>query len=333
MIRNGNLSLKLRRYLADAGWWRITPGVAVQKLMIKRIVEISSARTHLSIQYGQLVIRENASELSRIPCEDIGVLLVDHQATTYTHCVFTQLLEKGAAVVLCGGDHHPAGMLLPIESNSIQAERFREQIEAAEPVKKRLWKQIVRAKIRHQAKILGKGSEAYNWLMALRRRVRSGDPENIEAQASKRYWAAYLQDVDLVGQQFRRDIDGAPPNNLLNYGYMVMRAAVARALCSAGLLPSLGIHHRNRYNAFCLADDMVEPFRGFVESKVREICRGEGAPDELDQRIKARLLEILYDEVEIAGYKGPLMVGLHRTMASLQRCFAGEQKDVDLPEL
>ena len=290
--------------------------------MIKRIVEISSARTHLSIQYGQLVIRENGSELSRIPCEDIGVLLVDHQGTSYTHCVFTELLAKGAAVVLCGGNHHPVGMLLPIETNSLQAERFRKQIEAAEPVKKRLWKQIVRAKIRHQAKILGKDSEAYNALMALCRRVRSGDPENIEAQASKRYWAGYLQDItdsstSLGMTAFHRDIDGAPPNNLLNYGYMVMRAAVARALCSAGLLPSLGIHHCNRYNAFCLADDMVEPFRGFVESNVREICRGEGTPVELDQRIKARLLETLYEEVEIAGYRGPLMVGLHRTMASL----------------
>jgi CRISPR-associated protein Cas1 len=320
--------------------------------MIKRIVEISSARTHLSMRYGQLVIRENGNELSRIPCEDIGVLLVDHQGTSYTHCVFTELLAKGAAVVLCGRDHHPAGMLLPIESSSLQTERYRVQIEAKEPIKKRLWRQIVRAKIRHQAKIVGPGSDAYKPLMALRQRVRSGDPENIEAQASKKYWAAYLQDVTdsstalgmtktalgmttstLSEMTFRRDVNGAPPNNMLNYGYMVMRAAVARALCSAGLLPSLGIHHRNRYNAFCLADDMVEPFRGFVEAKVKEICQAEGAPDELDQQIKAKLLEVLYEEVQIGGYKGPLMVGLHRTMASLQRCFAREQRELDLPEV
>ncbi len=298
--------------------------------MIKRIVEISSARTHLSIRYEQLVIRENGSELSRIPCEDIGVLLVDHQGTTYTHCVFTELLAKGAAVVLCGGDHHPAGMLLPIESSSLQTERYRVQIETKEPIKKRLWRQIVRAKIRHQAKIVGPGSEAYKPLMTLRQRVRSGDPENIEAQASKKYWPAYIQELI---SDFRRDADGRPPNNMLNYGYMVMRAAVARALCSAGLLPSLGIHHCNRYNAFCLADDMVEPFRGFVEAKVKEICQAEGVPDELDQQVKAKLLEVLYEEVEIGGYKGPLMVGLHRTMASLQRCFAGEQKELDLPEV
>ena len=296
--------------------------------MIKRIVEISSARTWLSIRYGQLIIKEDGERLATIPCEDIGVLLVDHPGTGYTHCVFTELLRWGAAVVLCGGNHHPAGMLLPVESNSVQTERFRRQIEAKEPIKKRLWKQIVQAKIRHQAAIAGKDSDIYKFLIELRARVCSGDPANIEAQASKKYWSVYLQDVT-----FHRNADGPPPNNMLNYGYMVMRAAVARALCSAGLLPSLGIHHRNRYNAFCLADDIVEPFRGFVESRVRDIFQGSGPVDDLDQPTKARLLEVLYEEVNIGGFKGPLMVGLPRTAASLQRCFAGEQKFLDLPDI
>jgi CRISPR-associated protein Cas1 len=296
--------------------------------MIKRIVEISQAKTYLSVRYGQLVLRRDGEQVSSIPCEDIGVLLVDHQGVTYTHSVFTELLDRGAAVVLCGGNHHPAGMLLPIESNSVQTERFREQIEAKEPVKKRLWKQIVKAKIKHQARLAGKDSDVYKALMILQNRVRSGDPDNIEAQASRKFWPVYLQDV-----AFSRDINGTPPNNMLNYGYMVMRAAVARALCSAGLLPSLGIHHRNRYNAFCLADDLLEPFRGFVESKVRDIYFDIGPVEELEQTTKAKLLEVLYDEVNIGGFKGPLMVGLHRTMASLQRCFAGEQKFIDLPEI
>ena len=296
--------------------------------MIKRIIEISRARTHLAIRYGQLLVKQDGEQVSSIPCEDIGVLLVDHRGVTYTHSVFTKLLDCGAAVVLCGGDHHPAGMLLPLESNSVQTERFRFQIETKEPVKKRLWKQVIRAKIKHQAKVVGSDSDVYKSLMALRERVRSGDPDNIEAQASRKFWPVYLQ-----GERFRRNVNGAAPNNLLNYGYMVVRAAVARALCSAGLLPSLGIHHRNRYNAFCLADDMIEPFRGFVEAKVREICEGEGVIDELEQGVKARLLEVLYESVTIGGFKGPLMVGLHRTMASLQRCFAGEQKFLDLPEL
>jgi len=296
--------------------------------MIKRIIEISSARTYLSVHYGQLVVKEDGNELSQIPCEDIGVLLIDHQGTTYSHSVFTALLDQGAAIVLCGGNHHPAGMLLPLESNCEQGERFRQQIEAKEPVKKRLWKQLVQAKIQHQAKIVGKGTETYAALMALRQRVRSGDPQNMEAQASRKFWASYLQ-----GIEFRRDTAGAPPNNLLNYGYTVMRAAVARALCSAGLLPCLGIHHCNRYNAFALADDVVEPFRGFVESKVKEICEGDGVPAELTQALKARLLEVLYQPVIIAGYEGPLMVGLHRTAASLHRCFAGEQQEIELPQL
>ena len=303
--------------------------------MIKRIVEISQAKTYLSVRYGQLVLKRDGEQVSSIPCEDIGVLLVDHTGVTYTHSVFTELLDRGAAVVLCGGNHHPAGMLLPIESNSIQTERFREQIEAKEPVKKRLWKQIVKAKIKHQAKVAGKDSDVYKALMVLRDRVRSGDPDNIEAQASRKFWPVYLQDMDSTSspQAFRRDINGAPPNNMLNYGYTVMRAAVARALCSAGLLPSLGIHHRNRYNAFCLADDLLEPFRGFVDSRVREIYFDIGPVDDLEQATKAKLLEVLYKEVNIGGFKGPLMVGLHRTTASLQRCFAGEQKEIDLPEI
>jgi CRISPR-associated protein Cas1 len=296
--------------------------------MIKRIVEISQAKTYLSVRYGQLLLKQNGELQSSIPCEDIGVLLVDHQGTSYTHCVFTELLRCGAAIVLCGNNHHPTGMLLPIESNSIQTERFRHQIKVKEPVKKRLWKQIIQAKIKHQASLAGKDSDIYKSLMTLRHHVRSGDPENIEAQASRKFWPAYLQDVT-----FHRNIDGPPPNNMLNYGYMVMRAAVARALCSAGLLPSLGIHHRNRYNAFCLADDLLEPFRGFVESKVRDIFQDNGPIDDLDQPTKAKLLEVLYEEVNIGGFKGPLMVGLHRTAASLQRCFAGEQKNLDLPVL
>jgi len=298
--------------------------------MIKRIIEISQAKTYLAVRQGQLIIRREGAEESSIPCEDIGVLLVDHSGVTYTHSVFTELLHYGAAVVLCGSDHHPTGMLLPIESNSVQTKRFREQIEAKESLKKQLWKQVVRTKIKHQAKLVGKDSSVYKTLMALRDAVRSGDPDNIEAQASKKFWAAYIQDIV---SDFRRNIEGRTPNNMLNYGYMVMRAAVARALCSAGLLPSLGLHHCNRYNAFCLADDMIEPFRGFVEAKVRDICKSDGVPDTLTQPVKAQLLEVLYESVDIADFNGPLMVGLHRTMASLQRCFAGEQKEIDLPKI
>ena len=296
--------------------------------MIKKIIEISKAKTYLSVRSGQLIIRQEEVEERSIPCEDIGILLVDHSGVTYTHSVFTELLKSGAAIVLCGGNHHPSGLLLPIESNSVQTERYRFQIEAKEPVKKKLWQQIVRAKIRHQAKLVEDDKDVYKILMLMREKVRSGDPDNIEAQASKKFWQVFLGD-----ESFHRDIDGPAPNNMLNYGYMVMRAAVARAICSAGLLPCLGIHHCNRYNAFCLADDLHEPFRGFVEAKVRQLYQGGEGTGELNQYVKARLLEVLYDEVDIGGFKGPLMVGLHRTAASLQRVFAGEQKEIDLPKI
>jgi CRISPR-associated protein Cas1 len=303
--------------------------------VIKKIVEISRERTSLSVKYGQLLIKQDGQEANSIPCEDIGVLLVDNQATNYTHCVFTELLKYGAAVVLCDSNHLPAGMLLPIEANTVQTERYAKQINAKEPIKKKLWQQIVRAKIRHQAEIVRDDTQTHKTLTAMIGKVRSGDPDNIEAQASRRFWQAYKQGIYLTSssfEDFRRDAEGKPPNNLLNYGYMVMRAAVARAICSAGLLPSVGLHHRNRYDTYCLADDLVEPFRGFVEAKVREIVQG-GAWEELTQAIKARLLEVLYEEVEIAGFKGPLMVGLHRTAASLMRCFSGEQKEIDLPKI
>ena len=239
--------------------------------MIKKIIEISQAKRHLAVRLGQLIIKENGDELSAIPCEDIGILLIDHPAVTYTHSVFTELIRCGAAVVFCGGNHHPAGMLLPIEGNTVQTERFRQQIEAKEPIKKQLWRQLVRAKIKHQAKVVGEDSENYKELIGLRERVRSGDPDNIEAQASKKFWPAFITTID-----FKRNIEGLPPNNLLNYGYTVMRAAVARALCSAGLHPSIGLHHCNKYNAFCLADDVLEPFRGFVETKVKQISNANG---------------------------------------------------------
>jgi CRISPR-associated protein Cas1 len=296
--------------------------------MIKRVVEISTAGTYLSVKLGQLIVKQEGEIKGQIPCEDIGVLLIDHQGVSYTHSVFTELLGQGAAVVLCNGTHHPAGMILPLETNTIQTERFRQQINAKEPLKKKLWQQIVRAKIGHQAKLVHYDEGTYKTLLAMQKRVRSGDPDNIEAQASQKYWAVYLQD-----EGFRRKRDGGAPNNLLNYGYMVMRAAVARALCSAGLLATLGIHHRNKYNAFCLADDVVEPFRGFVEEKVRELCKRQNGDGELDRESKAALLEVLYRPVVIGGFRGPLMVGLHRTAASLARCYGGEQKQMDLPEL
>lgn len=299
--------------------------------MIKRIIEISQAKTYLSIKYGQLIIRQGDEISSQIPCEDIGLLIVDHSGTTYTHSVFTTLLEAGAAVVLCGADHHPAGMFLPTTANSIQTARMKSQLDVKEPVKKRLWKQIIKTKIKHQAKVLGTDHDAFGRLIEIAREVRSGDPDNREAYASQVFWKYFISEA-----QFRREREGKPPNNMLNYGYAVIRAAVARAIVGAGLNPSVGLHHHNKYNAFCLADDLLEPFRGFVDAKVLDIWSESPAEEEFDdlnQPVKAQLLEVLYQEVEIGRYSGPLMVGLHRTASSLVKCYQGEEKQLDLPTI
>lgn len=296
--------------------------------MIKKIIEVSQPGTFLSVRLGQLLVQRDRQLIGQVPCEDIGVLLIDHTGVSYTHSVFTTLLQHGAAIVLCNGQHHPAGIVLPMEGNCVQTQRYRLQLDTKEPIKKRLWQQIVQTKIRHQANVIAEDEQTKKFLLSLATKVRSGDPDNCEAQASRRYWRAFLQHID-----FKRQRNGVWPNALLNYGYMVLRAAVARAICSAGLLPAIGLHHRNKYNAFCLADDIVEPFRGYVEAKVKSIEPQKMAMDSLTQPLKAMMLEILYQDVSIGGLQGPLMVGLHRTAASLVRCLAEEQKQLDLPDL
>lgn len=298
--------------------------------MIKRIVEISKSKTYLSIKYDQLVITQERQVVSKIPCEDIGVLLLDHSGITCTHSVFTKLLENKAAIIICDKQHLPAGLFLPLNSSVTETQSFTMQINASKPTKKRIWQQLVKAKIYHQASVLEDEPIAHNALKELAKQVRAGDPSNVEARASKRYWKSFLKD-----EKFTRSPEGIPPNNLLNYGYMVMRAAVARSLSCAGLLPNLGVHHHNKYNAYCLADDLVEPFRGYIDKRVRELWfkYDHDRLSELTQDIKAELLEVLYQEVEIGGNKGPLFVGLHRVCASLKRCLSGEDKNILLPKI
>lgn len=291
--------------------------------MIKRTLDISDGPTFLSVENDQLVLSRNRQEIGRVPCEDVGVLLVDHQATTYTHSVFTRLISFGAVIVLCGPNHLPAGMLLSMEDNELTARRIRAQASAALPLRKRLWKQIVTAKIRGQAHNLAPDDPVRSRLLGYARRVQSADTSNMEGIASRFYWPAML------GERFRRDPDGLPPNNLLNYGYAVMRAAVARAIVAAGLHPAFGLHHHNRNNTFALADDLVEVLRPAVDRAVKGIMVEGGGM--IDRAAKQRLLPLLTDEVQMAEQKGPLMVQLHRVIASLVRCFAGEQKQLDLP--
>jgi len=292
--------------------------------MIKRIIDISDGPTYLCIENDQLVLSRERVELARIPCEDIGVLLVEHRATTYTHPALVRLLHHGAAVVLCGEDHLPAGILLPMSDNNLMTERLRTQVEAPLPLKKQLWRQIVRYKIRSQAGNLPEDHPARRQMLDLAEGVKSGDTSNCEGLAGRFYWRA------LLGEDFRRDPDGIPPNGLLNYGYMVFRAACARALAAGGLHPALGLHHSNRSNPFCLADDTVEIFRARVDAAVLDIMKQGGGF--VDKPAKQRILSLLSETITVAEQSGPLMVCLHRIVASLVRCYAGEQKQLDLPQ-
>jgi CRISPR-associated protein Cas1 len=292
--------------------------------MIKRTIDISQGPTFVCIENDQLVLTREKQRIGQAPCEDIGVLLVDHVATTYTHSVFTRLLHFGAVIVLCGPNHLPVGMVLPMESNELTARRMRLQASAPLPLRKRLWKQIVRQKVRQQALNLPEDNSVRGRMLVMADEVKSGDRSNIEGQAARFYWPA------LLGADFRRDPEGDSPNDLLNYGYMVLRAAIARALVAAGLHPVFSLQHSHRNNAFALADDLLELLRPRVDRAVLELV---GAGNQIiDRPAKEKLLGILAEEVRIADQSGPLMVQLHRLAASLLRCYEGGQKKLDLPE-
>ncbi|MBU4270677.1 MAG: type II CRISPR-associated endonuclease Cas1 [Planctomycetes bacterium] len=278
------------------------------------------------------------------------MLVVDQPQSTYTHAALAALVRSGAVLVVCGRDHLPAGVLLPLADHCQVVWRVAEQVAISKPLRKRLWKQLVRAKIRAQAQNLPATRPARKKLLELARQVRSGDPTNVEAQAAKVYWRHWLPDVP-----FRRDTDGKGLNSLLNYGYAILRAAVARALVAAGLLPAIGLFHSNRSNAFCLADDLIEPLRPLVDRRVRELREGDcpnflGAAEErptgrpgcrengtvpfvpeLNPETKRGLLKLLADPVRMGHQRGPLMVNLHRMVASLVRCYQGESDRLEIP--
>ena len=294
--------------------------------MIKRTLLISNP-SKLSVKLDQMIIEQDGKVMGTIPVEDIGVLLVEHPAVLYTQGCLSALMENNAAVIVCSKNRHPHGLFLPLDTNELQSERFRHQIEVSLPIKKQLWKQTVQAKIKNQARLLDHFGHESGRLKDLAQKVQSGDTGNVEAQAARYYWP------NLLGKAFRRDRTGSPPNNLLNYGYMVVRAAVARSLVSSGLLPTLGLHHKNRYNAFCLADDIMEPFRPLVDRVVVDLQKKYDNLDELNPEIKKGLLEVLTKDVRFGKTRSPMMVGLHRTTASLYRCLAGEQSKLEFPEL
>jgi CRISPR-associated protein Cas1 len=294
--------------------------------VIKRLIEVSSGPAHLSVKHHQLIVSRPDQAPVQVPCEDIGILLVDHPAVTYTHAVFGALAEAGAAVVACGRGHQPEGVWLPLEANTLIGERSRAQIEAAAPLKKRIWRAIVASKLRQQARVLAATSGDDHGLEAMAGRVRSGDSDNREAAAARRYWSA------LFGADFQRQREGRPPNQLLNYGYAVMRSAVARAISGAGLLPVLGVHHHHRSNAFALADDLMEPYRQLVDLRVWEIVQARSVGADISKDDKAALLGLLTATVPIGGQRTMVLLATHATATSYWRALERRHPDLALPD-
>ena len=305
--------------------------------MIKRIIEISAEPMHLSVRNGQLRLRKHDDDENppaTIPCEDIGVLVIEHPQVTFTQSVISTLSDMGAAVVFCGRDHLPVSLALPFSKNTEVVSRLTAQINATKPIQKQLWKQLVVAKINAQAINLDHDLPAQRHLISLAREVRSDDPKNVEATAARKYWSSWLSDKHKTialpkGKPFRRDIDEKGLNALLNYGYSILRAGIARALVSAGLHPALGVHHKNRSNTFALADDLIEPIRPFADRAVQDLAFIGRL--ELNHQTKKPLLGLLHQTVKFKDTTGPLMVVMHRYTASFFRCLKGEQKKLDLP--
>lgn len=309
--------------------------------MIKRTLCFSNP-AYLSLRNKQLVVKLpevekadvpdsfKAEAVRTIPIEDIGVVVMDNKQITITHGAMEALLENNVALITCDNSHLPVGLMLPLCGNTTQSERFTRQIEASLPLKKQLWQQTVQQKILNQAELLEwtTGCEVSN-MRSWASSVRSGDPDNFEGRAAAYYWRNLFPEIP----EFTRDREGIPPNNLLNYGYAILRAVIARSLVSSGLLPTLGIHHHNRYNAYCLADDIMEPYRPYVDQLVIKLIKSGAECSEITREIKQELLQIPTIEVEIGKRRSPLMIAATQTSSSLYKCFAGELRRVAYPVL
>lgn len=308
--------------------------------MIKRTLYFGNP-AYLSLKKEQLVIQLpevvnnetlpdsfKANAVKTIPIEDIGVVVLDNKQITITHGVMEKLLENNVALITCDSNHMPVGLMLPLSGNTTQTERFKHQLDVSVPLKKQLWQQTVQAKIQNQAHLLHSATgEIVKNMIVWASDVRSGDPDNYEARAAVYYWANIFP--QLPG--FSRGREGIPPNNLLNYGYAILRAVVARSLVSSGLLPTLGVHHRNKYNAYCLADDIMEPYRPFVDKVVIEIIESGENYQELSKENKMKLLNIPVLDVVIGGQRTPLMLAASQTTASLAKCYMGEIRKIAYP--
>ena len=306
--------------------------------MSKRTIYFGNP-AYLSLKLKQMMIKmpqkndgdlPSGEEVVRtIPIEDIGIVILDNKQITITQGLMEELLENNCAIVTCDSKRMPVGLMLPLAGNTIQTERFRMQIDASLPLKKQMWQQTIEAKISNQAALLElvTGMEHKN-MLKWAGSVKSGDTENMEARAAVYYWKTLFED----DPYFTRDNECDSRNALLNYGYAILRAVVARALVGGGLIPTLGIHHHNRYNAYCLADDIMEPYRPYIDKLVIEILAEEPCAS-ISTRIKSRLLNIPVIEVCINGKRSPLMLAVSQTVSSLVKCYKGECRKVAYPEM
>lgn len=294
--------------------------------MIKRIVSISNP-ARLSHKNRQMVVEREGYISETVPVEDMGVLILENPAISHTQGLFTLCAECNVAVIFCNRKHLPTAILLPLESNSLHSRTIAKQSNMSQPLRKRLWQAIIKAKINEQAKVLLATTSEDSSLPAYAARVKSGDPQNIEAQAARIYWQR------LFGEKFRRDKNGNGINVLLNYGYAIVRAAVARAIVGTGLHPSLGVHHHNQYNSFCLADDMLEPLRPAIDIKVYTLYKDSGGEPVLTPENKQSLLETMTGECSISDTRLPIMVALHHYASSIRKVICGDDKQIKIPAL
>lgn len=303
---------------------RSTRSVAVPLRMTDRIIEIADTPARLRVDLGRLAIEVANQPPVFVQMSEVAALVVSNSGVTLSQSVLAELAKSGAVFVTMSENFLPIGMLLPLDAHTTQAARMGKQAEAAEPTKKRAWQTIVRAKIEAQWSLLDELGKPLGGLQDLLSRVHSGDPENIEAQAASKYWRV------LFGPTFRRDREAFDQNRLLNYGYAVLRAATARAVCGAGLHPALGVKHHNQYNPFCLADDLMEPYRPIVDRVVHRVVEREGPQVELGKAIRAEVVSSLLGRFQVRGSQRTLFDALSRSAASLARVLTGEDKDLEL---
>ncbi|MCH5175921.1 MAG: type II CRISPR-associated endonuclease Cas1 [Prevotellaceae bacterium] len=292
--------------------------------MIKQTLMFTSP-VSLSLKDKQLIITyKDRSDIVTRPIEDIGFVVIENPMVSITVPLLNELSDNNVSVIFCDKKQMPKSMLMNLDGNSTLQESYRYQFDVGGSQKKRLWKQLVESKIKNQAALLDKVGKEGNVLKPYYMNVKSGDADNREGAAARTYWS------NLFDDGFRRERDGEPPNNLLNYGYTILRAAVARALIGSGLYPAFGIFHRNRYNSFPLADDVMEPYRPFVDEIVYRLYY-DGAVSELDSYTKSCLLRVLFSDVKIGKMTRPLEIALSTTTASLLKVYKGENDKLSLP--